>query len=31
VPILLEFARKYPAEKISSMIRRELQQMGIQP
>ena len=31
VPILLEFARKYPSEKISSLIRRELQQMGIQP
>ena len=31
VPILLEFARKYPSEKISSLVRRELQQMGIQP
>jgi len=31
VPALLEFVRKYPGEKISSLARRELQQMGVNP
>ena len=31
VPVLLEFVRKYPAERISSLARSELQKMGIKP
>ena len=31
VPVLLEFVRKYPAEKISSLARRELQNRGQNP
>ena len=31
VPVLLEFVRKYPAEKISSLARRELQNLGVKP
>ena len=31
VPVLLEFVRKYPAERISSLARRELQNLGVKP
>jgi hypothetical protein len=31
VPALLKYLRQYPAERISTLARRELQQMGINP